>query len=1727
MAENTPANQPIGEPVAATDADGDDLTYSLGGTDAASFDIDPDSGQLKTKAALNHTTKSSYSVTVSVTDGEDADGAEETTATIDDTIAVTITVSDVNEPPVVSGPTSVPVNYAEHGTDDVYTFSATDPESDTPTWTLTGDDAGAFTITAGVLSFGSAPDYEAPTDTRMNNVYAVSVNVSDGKNAAHEADTTVDATVTVTVTVTNINEVGAVTFDVTQPQVGRGMTAMLIDPDGGLSIIIWTWERSTDQNNWAVFTTGVSSSGARSSYTPVASDESQYLRVSATYTDSVGGTVATSEPVQVLPLPTVSLELSPDEIAESGTGNSTTVRARLNRPSPAPTSVTVSVPAGAGVTVSGNPLTITAGALPSTNSVTLTAKDNNVHGPERKTVDVSGSANNTDGVTGPATVELTITDDDDPPTVTLALSPIKINESGTGNSATVTASLSHQSSVETTVDVSAVATVSTGAGGFTLSPNRTLTFPANTTDSTGTVMITADDDDVDALKQAVRVTLTNPQGVTIPTTLTPQTLTITDDEDTPTLTLILTPASISENGGVSRVTATLSHASSAAITVTVSAEPTGSATAADFTPSGETLTFPAGDKTSLDTVTLTAVNNDIDAPDKTVTVTGEVESYGLPGTIAPATQTLTIEDDDAPVVTLALSDADNSIDEGETVDVKATLSHASSADITVTVAAAAGDQATADDFEFSGSTLTFKVGDKTGTGDVTLTAVNDAVDGPETKEVTVTGTGPTDRSDITVAGPVTLTITDNDTRGVKLEAEEQPIPAAGLSITEGDTGSYTVVLESQPTASVEIAVASDDTAVHVSPTPLTFTTSDWKTHKTVTISTEDDADGEDLEATITHTVTGGDYEANNVPAADVAVTVTDDESPSTGATLSVSPTEVGEEEEDAGETVTVTATLNRAVLQQATEVTVSVTSGTAVSDTDFDAVPAFPLTIAANTKSGTATFTLTPVDDDIHEPNETVTVSGTAASLADGVIAATLTITDNDSPPTLDRLELSANPISENGETATVTAVLSNPSSVETVVGLTVTAGADAVRLSASELTIPAGVTSGEVTLTGVDKAGYGSHRTVTLRGRVTSPAVGGRPDSGEEATLTVLDDDPPTVGGKAEVNVIEGNREVGTYTAADPAGVRLVWAVDDPSAFAIDSNGGLSFLADPDHETQPSYSVTVEATDRSLPDEPLTGSLAVTVTVQDAPGKVSLSPASPQVGRVLTATVTDPDEVKEVTEWCWERSDFSDFHAETDALSCTTSGLTTTATYTPGNAEVNHYLRAMASYTDLAETTKSKPVAGVSEKQVTAPPPPPPGRGGGGGGGGSGGGSGGEIRDDHGNMPAQATRVVLNAAQAASTPGQFHAPDDVDYFEVLLPQAGLLAVETRGSTDTVGTVWQGGAMLARADRGGEGQNFRLRTPVTAAPVLVAVEGQGGTTGAYTLEARLLNGYLENPGVASSQSGLGLISGWVCDADLVEIEIGDFLPQAAAYGTERLDTTGVCGDTDNGFGLLFNWNLLGDGAHTVVAYVDGVELGRATVRVTTLGAEFLRGAEGECVAEDFPAMGRTVTLEWQQTSQNFVIASGSAPARANTGTRPSGLTGYLENPGHNSFQSGVGVISGWVCEADTVELAIGTGRQPAAYGTERLDTEEACGDTDNGFGLLFNWNLLGEGEHEVVALVDGEELGRATVQVTTLGVEFLRDVEGECVVEDFPMLGETVLLEWQQNSQNFVITDLE
>ena len=314
--------------------------------------------------------------------------------------------------------------------------------------------------------------------------------------------------------------------------------------------------------------------------------------------------------------------------------------------------------------------------------------------------------------------------------------------------------------------------------------------------------------------------------------------------------------------------------------------------------------------------------------------------------------------------------------------------------------------------------------------------------------------------------------------------------------------------------------------------------------------------------------------------------------------------------------------------------------------------------------------------------------------------------------------------------------------------------------------------------------------------------------------------------------------------------------------------------------------------------------------------------------------------------------------------------------------------------------------------------------------------------------------------------------------------------------------------------------------------------GRGTRSLEGTLVARVRNtpvGALENPQPGSFQSGVGVISGWVCEADTVTIEFdrpdGTVWRVPAAYGTSRTDVEKNCHDTDNGFGLLWNWNNLGPGPHTVRALVDGVELAEHTITVTTLGlGNFPRGLSGEYTVTDFPDNGDTTRLQWQEARQNFVMVSG---AGGGGGAQLAPTQAWLGNPAPASFQSGISVISGWVCEAETVEIVFENGvtgesfTEQAGYGMSRTDTVGKCGDSDNGFGLLWNWNKLGDGQHTVRTRADGVEFAWSTFTVTTLGEEFARGLQGEAALVDFPTAGQAVTVEWQEAQQNFVITNRE
>ena len=186
VAENTEPGQAIGDPVTATDPEGNTLTYSLGGTDADAFDIDSDSGQLRTSAALDYETRSSYSVTVVAEDSEGASAS----------IEVTIAVTNANEPPSFD-PTDNMRSVAENtepGQAIGDPVTATDPEGNTLTYSLGGTDADAFGIdsASGQLRTSAALDYE----TRSS--YSVTVVAEDSEGAS--------ASIEVTIAVTNANE---------------------------------------------------------------------------------------------------------------------------------------------------------------------------------------------------------------------------------------------------------------------------------------------------------------------------------------------------------------------------------------------------------------------------------------------------------------------------------------------------------------------------------------------------------------------------------------------------------------------------------------------------------------------------------------------------------------------------------------------------------------------------------------------------------------------------------------------------------------------------------------------------------------------------------------------------------------------------------------------------------------------------------------------------------------------------------------------------------------------------------------------------------------------------------------------------------------------------------------------------------------------------------------------------------------------------------------------------------------------------------------------------------------------------------------------------------------------------------------------------------------------------------------------------------------------------------
>ena len=801
--------------------------------------------------------------------------------------------------------------------------------------------------------------------------------------------------------------------------------------------------------------------------------------------------------------------------------------------------------------VAGFELTITAMETSAEKTFSLNPTDDDLD-EDAERLSVTGTSG--DITITPASIA--ITDNDDAPTLSIDAPSVAEGDADETARLRFTVSLDAASGRTVTVNYAeqsgGTATANTD---YEALPPGTLTFNAGDTEKHIDITVTGDDTDEPNETVQVRLSSAANASLTGNATTLDATGTINDDEATPTATLVLTPATIDESGddNASTVTATLSGASHQDVTLTVAAAPVDPAVTGDYTLSaGKTLTIAAGSKASTGAVTITAVDNTVDAANKTVTVSAAASGGGVAD---PDDATLTItDDDDAPTgITLAVDKstiAENAAEASVTVTATVTggSTYPASKDLTITVGAGTSTAVSDEDYTaVENFTLTLPAGAASATDTFDLEPLDDDVD-EDTETIAVTGT---DAGGVTVAG-ASIDLTDNDTRGVA-------VSAATLAVDEADDpdtpakehqATYTVVLDSEPTDDVRIDLAATGGAVVLSAARLDFTPSNWNAAQTVTVTAVDDEidnPGDARSASISHTLVAGDSDYTGVNVSGVTATVNDDDNAPDGIALTVDTNEVAE---DAGKTsITVTATVGGGTRYPAdTTVTVTVGESTdsAVSGTDYARVSNFDLVISAGEASVSKAFDLTPTDDAFDEADETISVTGESGSLT--VTGTSITLADDDVP----ELSITAGSAVTEGTAAgfTVNADIAPAADLTVNLDVATSDGFAASNTTGSKtLTFRAGRTSESYTVsTQADTTDEPDGSVaVTLKGG-TDYAVASSEDS---ASVDVNDDDATTValarassggiaenGGKEDLTVTLGRALVAGESVTVPLAV-------------------------------------------------------------------------------------------------------------------------------------------------------------------------------------------------------------------------------------------------------------------------------------------------------------------------------------------------------------------------------------------------------------------------------------------------------------------------------------------------------------------------------------------------------------------------------------------------------------
>ena len=680
--------------------------------------------------------------------------------------------------------------------------------------------------------------------------------------------------------------------------------------------------------------------------------------------------------------PSFTLSAMPTSWNESASSVSVSLTATLGSSIGKSLSVTFSASGTSDYSVSGSQTrTISQGSTSASASLTFTPVNDNVDEPNSR---ITINARSNDSGIGTASTTVTQFDNDTSEALAFSRTSVTVDE---GSTATYTVALAITPSGNVTVSVGH----SSGDPDITVRPSS-LSFTTSNWSTGQTVTVeAAQDDDLSAGSARISHTASGGgyNGISGNVTATE------DDDDTGSL-LFSSPSVDVPEGGSDTYSVSLSHQPSSNVTVVI-AKRTGGDT--DISVKPASLTFTSTNWSTGQTVTVEAAQDD-DGLNGTATISHTAS--GAEYQDVTASVTATEQDTDRKLLT---STSSLTVDEGSFTTYTVRLATQPTGTVTVAVSWLQGDA----DLSVTPAALTFTTGNWNTTQTVTVRAAedNDLANGRATFWHSASGGG---YDGVTVS--VTAAETDNDTAQLHFSRTSVTVP-------EDDHATYTVRPRYAPTGTVSLSVAVEmggDHDITVRPANLTFTTMDWSTAQTVTVSARDDDDAVNGSRQITHTAAGAEY-------ADLTATVTATEQDDDEAGLDLSKIALTVAE---GGTATYTVEL---ATQPTATVTVLIVRSS--GDTSITVLPA-SMTFTTSTWDDAQVVTVSAAED-TDGANSTATISHTASGGDYATVSADATVTESDNDTAGFTLSETALTVEEGGSDTYTVRLATQPSGSVTV----------------------------------------------------------------------------------------------------------------------------------------------------------------------------------------------------------------------------------------------------------------------------------------------------------------------------------------------------------------------------------------------------------------------------------------------------------------------------------------------------------------------------------------------------------------------------------------------------------------------------------------------------------------------------------------------------------------------